>query len=914
MIRKYCVGESILEWATSYPDSPAMSVGGESWSYADLVGAAGGLAETLPQPNRDDELPVTAILVDRRCGAYLGILASVLRGNTYVPINVGHPVCHNVEVLRRSGASTLIVGAHQENYLSKMLDAGPEFAGSLSIVHCGASKSEFAAVEPGRLTAYSPNDEHLAYILFTSGSTGTPKGVPISYKNLRSYLEAAASIIKPVHAERFSQTFELTFDLSVHDLFICLTHGAELVVADSGQLQRPADFIRENSINCWFSVPSLTYQMSVSGDLRDGIFPDLRWSMFCGEALPVDIATRWMAAAPNSRVENWYGPTEATIACTRFEVTGDSLNEVGKGGLVPIGKPFDNMEMLIVGENLQEAELGKPGELLLTGTQLASGYLNDVEKSATSFIHLPDRDGVFYRTGDLVVRREDGNIVFLNRIDNQVKIRGFRVELGAIETTFRHYCSEAVNVVALSWPPDQPSGRTVILAVEGMQFEIQSIVDEMKAELPEYMLPSRVEFMKSLPKNVSGKVDRRALSQQLRKVFADKRNQSLLEKLPHAQAKLMQIVLDTAPDIDIDRVMKADSLIAAGMDSLGFVILTAEIEKRYALELQQEVVALMAEMPFTALAKFLLDKESGVESRAVIPKQVTASSASRSFNRRANRALQFIERFPQSLKAGDKSPVFAVGSSGIFRCFSTEVFDRVAAEYGNNVASFNIGLPAVSMQGLARVCEYIQSVCEQRGLRAPLIIYELDPMLISVSPPSGDIGLSDEHFCGEFKHLIDDKLSQEFSWTVDARGSGSFNRARSVPRVTPPDWQQRRAGEVAQTFLGNVDFRQDSINAWLRGARALSAVGKEMRGFIHPVDASIMATVLTPHGDKLDKILKVLGDASNIPIIDWQSFVLEHEDFLDFNHVNARSGMDKLTEQLARRIYSESYSPTKVAL
>ena len=181
--------------------------------------------------------------------------------------------------------------------------------------------------------------------------------------------------------DRFSQTFELTFDLSVHDLFLCWENGATLVVASEKELRMPAAYIQRHEITCWFSVPSLAYQVRLQEDLAPGAFPSLRSSLFCGEALPTVVAREWAAAAPDSIVENWYGPTEATIACSRYIVGDAEITE----DTVPIGQAFDRMELLVLDEALAPCSVGVSGELFLAGAQVATGYLNDPEKTAASF-------------------------------------------------------------------------------------------------------------------------------------------------------------------------------------------------------------------------------------------------------------------------------------------------------------------------------------------------------------------------------------------------------------------------------------------------------------------------------------------------------------------------------------------------
>ncbi len=176
--------------------------------------------------------------------------------------------------------------------------------------------------------------------------------------------------------------------------------------------------------------------MRLQGDLKPGAFPSLRSSLFCGEALPTALAGEWAAAAPNGNVENWYGPTEATIVCARY-VLPRPERPAPEFDLVPLGEALPGMRLTIHAEDRSLVPDGTPGELYLSGPQVAEGYLDDPERNARMFIRLPGEAGVCYRTGDRVVRDPGGPVRFLDRLDNQVKVRGFRIELGEIEAVLR---------------------------------------------------------------------------------------------------------------------------------------------------------------------------------------------------------------------------------------------------------------------------------------------------------------------------------------------------------------------------------------------------------------------------------------------------------------------------------------------
>ncbi|MFQ5792390.1 MAG: AMP-binding protein, partial [Acidobacteriota bacterium] len=315
--------------------------------------------------------------------------------------------------------------------------------------------------------------------------------------------------------DRFSQTFDMTFDLSAFDMFVAWERGACVCCPSKKTLVNPGKFIQEARLTVWFSVPSTGVLLKRLGMLKPNRYPSLRWSLFCGEPLPVEVAEAWADAAPQSILENLYGPTELTIACSMYRWDrGGSAREC-KFGIVPIGEPFPGMELLIVDETLTEVSPGAEGELLMSGPQLTPGYWRDPERTAAAFVIPPGKDTVFYRTGDRV-RKPMGEdpIVYLGRLDHQIKIHGHRVELGEVEAFLRQEAGVEV-AVALGWPIT-PSGAGGVVAFLGdTSVDVEAIQARLKTKLPGYTVPREIHLLPELPRNANGKVDRKALLKML---------------------------------------------------------------------------------------------------------------------------------------------------------------------------------------------------------------------------------------------------------------------------------------------------------------------------------------------------------------------------------------------------------------
>ena len=521
---KKSLHDGFLWSAARFPDRLALCVDGESLTYEELNRRAAMLAGLLVRSDVGEESNLTAVFAYRTRTAFVGVLAALFRGHGYVPLNRTFPPERTRVMLERAGCRSLIVDRESAEQLPEVVggmetplvivvpdaDDVSELARRLPH-HRVLGTADVLAAEPIEPTEVDPNS--IAYLLFTSGSTGIPKGVMVAHRNVRHFLDIMVERYDVQPDDRFSQTFDMTFDLSVFDMFVAWDAGASLHCLPQVELIKPGRFIREQELTIWFSVPSTGIFMKRLGMLKPGRYPSLRWSLFCGEPLPIDIAAAWAEAAPASTVENLYGPTELTIACTLYRY--DSLRTPGEAhnGIVPIGAPYPGMEVLVVDEQGLDVPEGSDGELLLTGPQVTLGYWRDPDKTAAAFVTPPGRNAVYYRTGDRVRRPRLGEpIVYLGRVDHQVKVGGHRVELGEIEAVLRDVTGRQ-DVIAIGWPRTEAgaAGITAFLGGGPDGIDTESVRSAVARLLPEYMVPRTLHILDRLPTNANGKFDRNAL-------------------------------------------------------------------------------------------------------------------------------------------------------------------------------------------------------------------------------------------------------------------------------------------------------------------------------------------------------------------------------------------------------------------
>ncbi len=223
----------------------------------------------------------------------------------------------------------------------------------------------------------------------------------------------------------------------------------------------------------------------------------------------------WVRAAPNSVVENIYGPTELTIACTAYRWNEATSPDECEQGVVPIGEPFDGMRALIVDPELREVANGADGELVMTGPQLTPGYWGESERTRRAFVRISGADETFYRTGDRVRRRgPDQPLLYLGRLDSQIKVLGHRVELGEIEAVVRR-ASGLDGVVALGWPVSESGADGIEVFLQTEACDRGSLLARLRSILPPYMVPRNVWLLSHFPLNANGKFDRNALFKKL---------------------------------------------------------------------------------------------------------------------------------------------------------------------------------------------------------------------------------------------------------------------------------------------------------------------------------------------------------------------------------------------------------------
>ncbi|MBV7568370.1 non-ribosomal peptide synthetase [Pseudomonas sp. PDM27] len=503
-----CIHHLFAEQALVRQDAPALTFAGQTLSYAELDSRANRLAWMLRERGVGPQVRV-GLALERSLEMVVGLLAILKAGGAYVPLDPEYPLDRLHYMIEDSGIGLLLSDAAMFKALGEL----PATVGRWCLEEDAAALANFPASELPSISLA----QHQAYLIYTSGSTGKPKGVVVSHGEIAMHCRAVIERfgMRPDDCEL--HFYSINFDAATERLLVPLLSGAHVVLRAQGQwdAEEICDLIRRHQINVLGFTPSYGSQLAQWLATRGQTLP-VRMIITGGEALTGEHLARIRAAFKPSRFFNAYGPTE-TVVMPLASLAPEVLEE--GAGSVPIGSVIGDRVAYILDADLALVPQGATGELYVGGAGLAQGYHQRPGMTAERFVADPFAadGGRIYRTGDLVRQGADGLVEYLGRIDHQVKIRGFRIELGEIETRLLDHDSvrEAV-VLAL----DAPSGKQLVgylvTDVAEQDEAQQSMLREalkahLKSQLPDYMVPTHLILLASMPLTGNGKLDRRAL-------------------------------------------------------------------------------------------------------------------------------------------------------------------------------------------------------------------------------------------------------------------------------------------------------------------------------------------------------------------------------------------------------------------
>jgi amino acid adenylation domain-containing protein len=495
-----------------WPAQTAVAMDGERLSYEELERLSNRLAQLLIEHGvaRGDRV---CLLQPKSPLAIVSMLATLKAGGVYVPLDVASPAAR-VQQIVDSAEPRVVLAAAAAAKLAGELTLKSKLGCVQGELRGMAFGIEEAAAHSDTTPATGITPEDAAHIMFTSGSTGVPKGVVITHAMVSAFLDWALPYFGHRPGDRISGHPPLHFDLSTFDIYGTLSSGGELHLVGPRVLlpAQLARFIREARLTQWFSVPSTFAYMVKGNAIEEDDFPTLERVVWCGEVLAPAVLAHWMKRVRQPSYTNLYGPTEATIASSYYTVKDQPRDTSAP---IPIGEPCGGEDILVLDERLQTVPAGETGELCIAGAGLSPGYWRDEQKTAAAFVTAPGTGTRVYRTGDLGRRDERGVLHYAGRADTQIKSRGYRIELGEIETALS--AVEGVGECAVVAVPSEGfEGTTICCAWSAKPqaaLDPPALRGALSEALPAYMLPAKWLHLRELPRNVSGKIDRRGLKE-----------------------------------------------------------------------------------------------------------------------------------------------------------------------------------------------------------------------------------------------------------------------------------------------------------------------------------------------------------------------------------------------------------------
>lgn len=504
-----------------YRSKTALVLNKKKYTYETLDHKARQIAFLLEK----HENKQIGILGARSLPVYAGVLGCLMAGKAFVALNPKFTASRNLMIIQEADLDVLIVDKRSIHLLLKNLD---KFPSALQLFFPETTRLEIPKSIRDRFSVYVQNElsekikgvvkveaDDLAYIIFTSGSTGKPKGVPVNHGNLKSFIAYFRNGYDFTSTDRFSQTYDLSFDPFLQNTLLSWQVGAALYVIPEKALIAPGKFIKDHKLTVWDSVPSTLEFMRKFKMLKNNSFPNLRYSFFGGEALPLEAIWAWKKAAPNSIVENHYGPTETTIGITKYRIPEKKEDIKAYKNIVSIGNIFEGHDFCLLNEEGKTDQ--EKGELCLTGPQITSGYWKDADKNKERYVKFPKDKRLWFKTGD-IVKQERENLFFIERKDFQVKVRGYRVELEEVNMTIKSlFKFDRVHSLAFPIINGRTENLFSFIETTGREPDKKRILDALRKRLPEYMVPKSIIFVGEFPITNNGKIDTKELINYIKK-------------------------------------------------------------------------------------------------------------------------------------------------------------------------------------------------------------------------------------------------------------------------------------------------------------------------------------------------------------------------------------------------------------
>ncbi len=482
--------------AARYPEKTAFEDADRRLSYVGLQQAAYHVADYLIRKKAVHK-PI-AIFMEKNVACIASFFGSAYSGNFYTMIDVTAPLQRIRNILEDLEPEVIVTNRKNRTKIEE-IDYGAD------IVLFEEIEEEPYDIKRITDAAARVKGSDVLYVMYTSGSTGRPKGVVAPHRAVTEYIEVASNNYQNItDRDVFGNQYPFFYIASIDDIYLPIRNGSSTYVIPPSLFYSPRQLVAyliEKKINVINWVPSALAIIANSDALNGVDLSNVRKVIFGGETISVKVLNYWKKALPNAVFINGYGATETTEGTTYYIVDRD-YKETDE---IPLGKPMDHVEIILVDNDGREARQGEIGEMYVRTSSLSYGYYKDPEKTKNVFVQNPINKkylDIVYKTGDLARKDRDGNYIYAGRVDSQIKIGGHRIELGDIEKNALKI--EGVKECVCLY--EKEKGELMLYyrgVIQGKQ-----LYEHLRTKLPTFMIPSKYCRIEKFPLNANGKIDK----------------------------------------------------------------------------------------------------------------------------------------------------------------------------------------------------------------------------------------------------------------------------------------------------------------------------------------------------------------------------------------------------------------------
>lgn len=508
------IQDFVFDTVKKFPDNIAICENEKKITYKELWSFSQSISVELRKAGHKIH-EVVGVLFPKSIISIASFLGVLISGGTYVPIDLNY--CPEKRIINILDLGKIHYVITCKTYWEKILLYAElnniEFINNINVILIEDISTNTVEYELNTLKAdLEITNSDISYILYTSGSTGLPKGVTLTHINALTFIQWAIEYFNPRIGANFSSHAPFHFDLSVFDIYVPLFTGGCLKLVPyeiSNAPKKLLEWIKNNEINYWYSVPSVWVAIINYTRIKAGDLNSIEKVLFAGEVFTPKYLRRLMEYIPQASFYNLYGPTETNV-CTVYSVK--SPEDVADKP-VPIGRACRNTEVVALNINNQPIQKGEKGELYVRGSIVTNGYYLDEEKTKSAFIKSPlvyHNNALLYRTGDIVELNDNNEYVYVGRSDFMVKIAGYRVELQEVEYIIQQLDGVEENIV-ITYDNNERGNiclGAIVKLTENSDLSVIEIRKALLSKLPYYMVPEIIFIVDDIPQNANGKVDR----------------------------------------------------------------------------------------------------------------------------------------------------------------------------------------------------------------------------------------------------------------------------------------------------------------------------------------------------------------------------------------------------------------------